>query len=258
MPVLLVEAHSLGALFTAGASVAVLVLVLLLARLAPRRRFPALVILFLLAACAVSLVILFMAAEDLDVSSLIIAMGKDPGLTGRSFLWSRAREYMAARPLLGVGFQAFWVQGHVEAEGLWAFAQIEGRAGFHFHNTFYEAGVELGWTGIVTLFGTLLIATKRVIGLAFREPDGGSAFFLGLFVFLAFRLTVEVDLMGPFSPGCLFLAAALVYGRRARAVTVSAAATVSGPASACRLEPVGLTCPGAPSNRGASGTLTVA
>ena len=212
-PVLLVEARSLGALFTASASVAALVLVLFLARLAPRRRMPALMILLLLAACAVSLVALFMAAEDIDMSSLIIAMGKDPGLTGRAFLWSRAREYMAERPLLGCGFQAFWVQGHVEAEGLWAFAQIEGRAGFHFHNTFYEAGVELGWTGIVALFGTLFVATMRVIGLALRKPDGGSAFLLGLFVFLLFRLTVEVDLMGSFSPGCLFLTAALVYGR---------------------------------------------
>ena len=218
-PVLLVEAHSLGALFTASASVGALVLVLALAQMAPRRRLPALMILFLLAACAVSLVALFMAAEDIDLSSVIIAMGKDPGLTGRGFLWSRAREYMAERPLLGVGFQAFWVQGHVEAEGLWSFAQIEGRAGFHFHNTFYEAGVELGWVGIVTLFGTLLIATKRVIGLAFRQPDAGSAFFLGLFVYFAFRLTVEVDLMGSFSPGCLFMAAALVYGR-ARKIAV--------------------------------------
>lgn len=212
-PVLLVEARSLGALFTASASVAALVLVLVLARLAPRRRMPALMILFLLGACAVSLVALFLAAEDIDMSSLIIAMGKDPGLTGRAFLWSRAREYMAERPLLGCGFQAFWVQGHAEAEGLWAFAQIEERAGFHFHNTFYEAGVELGWTGIVALFGTLFVATLRVIRLAFRKPDGGSAFLLGLFVYLLFRLTVEVDLMGSFSPGCLFLAAALVYGR---------------------------------------------
>lgn len=234
-PVLLVEAHSLGALFTATASVAALVLVLGLAGMAPRRRLPALVILFLLAACAVSLVMLFLAAEDLDTSSLIIAMGKDPGLTGRGFLWSRAREYMAARPWLGCGFQAFWVQGHVEAEGLWAFAQIEERAGFHFHNTFYEAGVELGWIGIVTLFGTLLVATKRVIGLAFRQPDGGSAFFLGLFVFLAFRLTVEVDLMGPFSPGCLFMAAGLVYGRARQAAVTER--RVPRPHSRIRLSP---------------------
>ncbi len=219
-PVLLVEARSLGALFTASASVAALGLVLFLERLAPRRRMPALMILFLFAACAVSLVALFMAAEDLDTSSLIIAMGKDPGLTGRAFLWSRARDYMAERPLLGCGFQAFWVQGHVEAEGLWSFAQIEGRAGFHFHNTFYEAGVELGWAGIVALFGTLFVATMRVIGLALRKPDGGSAFLLGLFVYLLFRLTVEVDLIGSFSPGCLFLTAALVYGRKARAITV--------------------------------------
>ncbi len=238
-PVLLVEARSLGALFTAGGSVAAVVLVLALARMAPRRRVPAIIILLLLGGCAALLAILFMAAEDIDVSSIIVSMGKDPGLTGRTFLWSRARDYMAAAPLLGVGFQAFWVQGHVEAEGLWSFAQIEGRAGFHFHNTFYEAGVELGWVGIITLFGTLLVATKRVIGLALRRPDGGSAFLLGLFVFFAFRLTVEVDLMGSFSPGCLFLAAALVYGRspglptrerpvlRARSARVSVVAPVA-------------------------------
>ena len=216
-PVLLAKAHSLGALFTASCSVLAVVLVLVLARMAPRRRLPTLMVIGLLGGGVVLLAVLTLAAMGSDVSSLLIAMGKDPGLTGRTFLWSRARDYMAARPLLGVGFQAFWVQGHVEAEGLWQFAQIESRSGFHFHNTFYEAGVELGWVGIVLLFGTALVATVRVIRRAFWQPDGASAFLLGLFVFLAFRLTVEVDLVGSFSPGCFFLAAALVYGRESNA-----------------------------------------
>ena len=229
-PVLLVKAHSLGALFTASGSVLAVMVVLILARMAPRHRLPALLVFLLLGGCAVLLAILGLAAAGSDVSSLLIAMGKDPGLTGRTFLWSRARDYMAERPLLGVGFQAFWVQGHVEAEGLWQFAQIENRAGFHFHNTFYEAGVELGWLGIVSLLGTAFIAAVRVARRAFTQPDGGSAFLLGLFVFLAFRLTVEVDLIGSFSPGCFFLAAALVYGRNARA-------DVSDPHTQARLLP---------------------
>ena len=212
-PILLVEARSLGALFTAAGSIGAVILVLFLSRIAPRRRAPALVIIALLGTCAATLLLLFMAAENTDLSSILVSLGKDPGLTGRTFLWSRAQEYMAARPLLGVGFQAFWVQGHVEAEGLWSYAQIDERSGFHFHNTFYETGVELGWVGIVTLFGTLLVATGRVIRRAFQQPDGGSAFLLGLFVFFAFRLTVEVDLIGSFSPGCMFLAAALVFCR---------------------------------------------
>ncbi len=211
-PAMLVRAHSLGAFFTAAGSLGAVGFVLLLARLAPRRRgvLVALLAVFLVAAAGF---IALAASQGEDLSSLLIALGKDPGLTGRTFLWSRAREYMAARPLLGVGYQAFWVQGHVEAEGLWRYAQIDSRSGFHFHNTFYETAVELGWLGLVALLGFLALAAAAVLCGSLRRPDGARAFFAGLFLFFACRFTVEVDFLGPFSLGSFLLPAAWAYYR---------------------------------------------
>ena len=43
--------------------------------------------------------------QGFDLSSVLAAAGKDTSLTGRTFLWSRARDYIGMRPLLGVGYQ---------------------------------------------------------------------------------------------------------------------------------------------------------
>ncbi len=44
---------------------------------------------------------------------------KDPTLTGRTYLWQRAADFIAEKPALGAGFNAFWVQGNPDAEGMW-------------------------------------------------------------------------------------------------------------------------------------------
>ena len=75
------------------------------------------------------------------------ATGKDVTLTGRTDLWAVAFQEIAERPLLGVGFQAFWVHGNPLAEQLWAQFGISGRGGFHFHNTLISNTVEIGLLG---------------------------------------------------------------------------------------------------------------
>ena len=148
-----------------------------------------------------------------NLSSVLAAAGKDTSLTGRTILWSRARDYIAMRPLLGVGYQAFWVQGHVEAEGLWRFAQIESRVGFHFHNLYYETAVELGDIGVAVLAASLLAPAVLALRLSLMRPACDNAFFSALIVFYAIRVSVELDFLDPFSPGSLLLPVAWVYSR---------------------------------------------
>ncbi len=78
-------------------------------------------------------------------------LGKDSTLTGRTYLWQQGIEAAKASPLVGVGYQAYWVQGFSEAERLWEEFYIGSRAGFHFHNTFIEAVVETGLIGLILL-----------------------------------------------------------------------------------------------------------
>lgn len=201
---LLAKAHSLGALVAGSAGVATVASVIMYEALPPRTRGPTLMVVAVCAGC-ISLTVKLALDSGFDLSQLLASFGKDTSLTGRTFLWSRAQDYIGERPLLGVGYQAFWVQGHVEAEGLWRYAKVLARAGFHFHNLFYETAVELGWTGVLILGFSLLAVTFRAIRNCLTAPSALSGFCAGLVVYFGFRVYVELDFIDPFSPGSLFL-----------------------------------------------------
>jgi len=97
-------------------------------------------------------------------ADLLRMVGKNPTLTGRTELWGYAREASAEHPLLGVGYQAFWVRGHPMAEFLWKKFQQPARDHFHFHNVFYFILTEFGEVGI----GLLCLYVVRVVFAAAR------------------------------------------------------------------------------------------
>ena len=211
-PVMLIKAHSLGALFAGGLAVATSGVILFLASV-PRRLRQLLMSLSAILAAGFGCVLVLALAGGFNLSSLLVAAGKDPSLTGRTFLWSRASEFIAMRPLLGLGYQAFWVQGHVEAEALWRFAQIESRMGFHFHNLYYETAVELGGLGVFTLGLFLVAAGGRALYRGLTQPGPVTAFLCGLVVFFAMRVGVELDFLDPFSTGSFLLPVIWIYTR---------------------------------------------
>ncbi len=217
-PIVLLKAHSLGALIAGGFSLVSLGSIVALKTLSGRARGPALIMIVILLAL-VALVLKLAVASGLDASSLLQSLGKDASLTGRTFLWSRATDYIAERPLGGVGYQAFWVQGHVEAEGLWRYAHIDSRTGFHFHNLFYETAVELGACGVVAL-GGFLASTVIVCAIAAaRRPGAETGFYLALMIYFLFRIPVELDFLDPFSPGSLLLPLAWVHATQPQGFT---------------------------------------
>jgi exopolysaccharide production protein ExoQ len=156
----------------------------------------------------------FSAAVVLGIGAVVGAMqvgaadavlgvfGKDTTLTGRTYLWQQGFLQIAERPLLGIGYQGFWVQGFPEAERLWDYFGIAGRSGFHFHNTYIEAMVETGVIGMVllalilltTLFGHL----RRLLTIA-RTPE--SLLLFGIMALLLVRSFVEIDIMNPYQVG---------------------------------------------------------
>ncbi len=137
---------------------------------------------------------------------LLAAFGKDSTLTGRTYLWSQGWAAASQTPILGVGYQAYWVQGFSEAERLWEEFYIGSRSGFHFHNTFIEVAVELGVVG-VALITTVMLHTfaghlRRVIGDARNEA---SVVLFGLVAMLVVRAFVEVDVINPYVIGSFLL-----------------------------------------------------
>lgn len=80
------------------------------------------------------------------VGPLLDALGKDSTLTGRVPLWEFVDQAIAARPMLGYGYQAFWTDGNGLA---W---NIRGEIGWgapHAHNGYRDMLLGLGLTGLL-------------------------------------------------------------------------------------------------------------
>ena len=175
---LLILARSAGAAVTTAASMGVLLCILVFSRLRPQER-----LLLLLAIAAVMLpfaaVIGVLAVngtlEESASTFLIQVLGKDATLTGRTVLWEIALVEIAKRPWFGVGYYGFWLQGNLLAESIWRHFSIESRMGFHFHNTYLEVAVELGWFGCGLLLVTFILAIARAIRQALGERSWHAA-----------------------------------------------------------------------------------
>lgn len=197
----LMASQSATSVLTTAAVLAVAIAVRVLQMLRPKTRkslfFGGLIL-------AIGGTVAFLNAGGAD--AVLGIFGKDSTLTGRTYLWQQGMEAAADNMLFGIGYQAYWVQGFSEAERLWEEFYIGSRAGFHFHNTFIEAVVEVGIVGLLllalvlvtTLFGHL----KRVLA---RKADADAAVLFGVAALLTMRAFVEIDILTPYHVGSFLL-----------------------------------------------------
>ena len=196
-------------MLTLGAALATLGLALVLRRLnAPTRLV--LIVLGLLTMVVVAVVAVQAGALDLVLG----AFGKDTTLTGRTYLWSEGWGVFLEQPWSGTGYGAFWVQGFAHAERLWEEFYIGSRGGFHFHNTWIEALVELGVVGtalvLVLFVGTLV---RAIAGIVTSPEPLAFVLVLSLLVLFLARSMSEVDALTPFVVGSFLLFHAAVFVR---------------------------------------------
>lgn len=148
------------------------------------------------------------------LSTQLIELGadlfnKDATLTGRTYLWYRADQLIAERPLLGRGFYAFWLQGDTDAEGLWRYAGITSRGGFSFHNTAVEILVQLGWLGLVAVLLTVLIGLGLLLRRFVRRPNLALCVWMSILLYELVRTPIEAVGMAPFYFSTILTVAAL-------------------------------------------------
>lgn len=148
---------------------------------------------------------LIIATAHVDiVDATLRALGKNPTLTGRTYLWSEGLKNGMERPALGYGYSAFWVPGRPQAEEYWHEFYIENQTGFHFHNLFIQTFVDLGVAGLLIIVWRLLASCSRGLGLVWRHGvtlESGLIF--GLSWFFLLRACFEVDVLGPYGMGPL-------------------------------------------------------
>ena len=207
--IIVIKARSLGALLTVVLALGVYCCILCAALLPLRLRsvyFTILLILILMAVGGLGLIL-----ANADTGALLNSVGKNSTLTGRSILWAEAWNMINLHPLSGMGLGGFWQQEFVEAEGMWRAMKIVSRAGFQFHNSYLNYGVDLGYPGmalfIITFWGTVLAAL--IWAVRFPGPDTG--FVLALLAFFGSRSGVEGEIGGAFSHTTILVSAAWVF-----------------------------------------------
>jgi exopolysaccharide production protein ExoQ len=146
------------------------------------------------------------AVQSGGLDAILGLFGKDSTLTGRTYLWQNGIAAAARNPMLGIGYQSFWVVGFPDAERLWDDFGITGRSGFHFHNTYIETTVETGFIGLFLLVGILLTTfighLKRLLTFGYT-PD--SLLLFGVACLLVVRSFVEIDILNPYHAGSFLL-----------------------------------------------------
>jgi exopolysaccharide production protein ExoQ len=148
-------------------------------------------------------------------------LNKDATLTGRTFLWDFAAQLSAKHPYLGTGFNAFWLQGNIEAEGLWRWGGIGNRGGFNFHNAFVGMRVALGLVGLTLLVLTCVFVAVAGFARQLIKPSIPLAGLLALMVVNYARAWVEEGLLNPFSITTVLWLAIGVYAFRTEGAPTS-------------------------------------
>jgi exopolysaccharide production protein ExoQ len=208
---LLLAARSVGAIVGLLAALAVSILAFELRRLPTRPRIVFLCIGGLLTTIVCGFGLVF--ADDIFSAALQFT-DKSTTLSDRTPLWEVAAKVMEENPILGVGYQAFWIDGNPYAEDMYQSLGIP-RKGFNFHNLWYEAGVELGYVGLCLAILTVAATTLAVGRWTIRSASPSNCFFLGYMVYVVTASGLEVMLFGQFSLTWILFVAAWAYARQA-------------------------------------------
>ena len=119
------------------------------------------------------------------------------------------------------------MQGFPEAERLWYEFYIATRTGFHFHNTYIELYVELGFIGLLVMTFFLYRTLFGHLGAMTRDAHNPTAHLMfGLVTMFVIRSFVEIDIITPYTIGAflMFYAAGLLVKRRRASAGAQAAA----------------------------------
>jgi exopolysaccharide production protein ExoQ len=98
---------------------------------------------------------------------MVKTLGRDPTLTGRTELW-RDILGMNGNPLIGTGFESFWLGPRLEK--LWTNYWWQPNEA---HNGYLEVFLNLGWVGVMLLGVVIAMGYRNVTGSLRREPELG-------------------------------------------------------------------------------------
>jgi exopolysaccharide production protein ExoQ len=142
--------------------------------------------------------ILFLGCLSLVVFTywvdLLTGLGRDPTLTGRTYIWSTAITKLMERPLLGFGRDAFWVPKSpyaIEAGK----AIGSGWVPPHGHNGMLDLTLDVGLIGLSIFLVIYFVTFFRALKQAYATRNPENVFPLAYLTFLALNNMTESYLL---------------------------------------------------------------
>jgi exopolysaccharide production protein ExoQ len=168
------------------------------------------------------------------------ALGRNSNLTGRTEIWAAVIP-MASNPLLGAGFESFWLSPYVKAK----LAQIiPGLPLNEAHNGYIEVYLNLGWVGLGLMVVVLIDGYRRSIKAFRREPALGALLLAYVLTTITYSITEAGFRM--LDPIWIFFLLAVVEASR---IASGVAAEASPPLGGSYGRAPGLLARDAPSRR---------
>ena len=94
-----------------------------------------------------------------NVDAILMSLGRDPTLTGRTKIWEAVLRAIAERPVFGYGWKALWIEGSPVTEAIWAWNYHV--PFFHAHNGYLDMTAQLGIVGLALSMLFLLTLAVR-------------------------------------------------------------------------------------------------
>ena len=153
------------------------------------------------AAVLLNLLLSMGVTDNLTQAMLLGRTEQSASLTGRLPLWTELNTYISERPLHGYGYESFWTAHHVAAVSAalqWGIHEA--------HSAYFEALLNVGLVGAITLLSGVLIATWRTRQRYLTTGETGYDFLFALFVFALINSLTEsgmvMPMFVPFLAGC--------------------------------------------------------
>jgi len=159
---------------------------------------------------AVPLLLLIPEALQAWDHFLYETLDKDPTLTGRTFLWARADDLIARRPLLGYGYQAIWMGDSTDTIALQRMTGITDGRVFHFHHQFRQVAVDTGLVGLAAFCGALIAVGFNGLRQLLLHPSVPTSFFFIVFALMTARAFTDL-IISPFNVHMVLFYAACTY-----------------------------------------------
>jgi exopolysaccharide production protein ExoQ len=98
---------------------------------------------------------------------LVHSLGRDPTLTGRTEIWQAVLS-VHTNPVLGAGFENFWVGERMER--VW---EITAQHIQEAHDGYLEVYLNLGWIGVVLLAAVIVTGYRNAVAIYRRNLHAG-------------------------------------------------------------------------------------